>query len=134
MSAAGLALAACSPAATQESDAATAETKTGSVETLSADELSRLLEEGDIHLIDVRSDDEVASGMIPGAEHIALDDFDPAKLGIEDTSKIVLYCRSGRRSGVAAKRLAQFTGQDVRHLDGGIIAWQDSGRAITQAR
>ena len=94
---------------------------------LSTAELNALIANGNIRLIDVRRDDEVAEGMIPGAEHIMLDDFDPAQLDLSDGREVVLYCRSGRRSGIAAERLAAHTGEPVKHLDGGIMAWQEAG-------
>ena len=100
---------------------------------LSTDELSALLEKGNIRLIDVRRDDEVAEGMIPGAEHIMLDNFDPAALDLTDGREVVLYCRSGRRSGIAAEKLAAHTGKPAKHLGGGILAWQEAGLELETA-
>ena len=131
--AAPLALAACGAATATEDNAEMPEAASAaSVALLSTAELSSLLEDGNVRLIDVRRDDEVAQGMIPGAEHIMLDDFDPAALDLSDGREVVLYCRSGRRSGIAADRLAQHTGKIARHLDGGIIAWQDAELPIAQ--
>lgn len=97
---------------------------------LTADELSAKLSSGNIRLIDVRRDDEVAQGMIPGAEHIALDDFDPATLDLSDGREIVLYCRSGRRSRIAGEALAAHTGMPAQHLEGGIIGWEEAGLPV----
>ena len=131
--AAPLALAACGAATATEDNAEISEAASAaSVALLSTAELSSLLEDGNVRLIDVRRDDEVAQGMIPGAEHIMLDDFDPAALDLSDGREVVLYCRSGRRSGIAADRLAQHTGKTARHLDGGIIAWQDAALPTAQ--
>lgn len=94
---------------------------------LTPQQLRAKLEEGNIRLIDVRTDEEVAEGMIPGAEHIALDSFDPAALDLSDGREVVLYCRSGRRSGIAGAKLAAHTGKPVEHLAGGILAWQEAG-------
>lgn len=95
---------------------------------ISVEQLAEALEKGDVRVIDVRRDDEVADGMIPGAEHIAMDSFDPAAVTAGDDRKIILYCRSGRRSGIVAKRLAEYTGKPVPHLAGGFIAWVDAGK------
>ncbi|MFL0355584.1 rhodanese-like domain-containing protein [Erythrobacter sp. GH1-10] len=92
-------------------------------------ELSAMLQGGNIRLIDVRRDDEVAGGMIAGAEHIPLDEFDPAKLDHDDGRQIVLYCRSGRRSAIAAERLGKHMGEPAVHLAGGFIAWKTAGGA-----
>ncbi len=85
---------------------------------------------GNVRLIDVRTDVEVAEGAIPGAEHIALDRFDPAKLDLSDGREVVLYCRTGRRSAIAGERLAAATGKPVEHLAGGIIAWDEAQQPI----
>ncbi len=127
--AAGLVLAACSdqpmgePVEVQAAQA---------VEDIDPVRLQALLADGNIRLIDVRRDDEVSQGMIPGAEHIMLDNFDPATLDMSDGRQIVLYCRSGRRSGIAAEKLAAFTGKPAKHLQGGILGWQEVGQPIAK--
>jgi rhodanese-related sulfurtransferase len=102
----------------------------GPVVDLTPAQLAERLERGDIRLIDVRTAKEVEKGMIPGAEHIALDAFAPAELDLSDGHEIVLYCRSGRRSSIAAERVAGHTGRPAAHLEGGILAWTDSDFAI----
>ncbi|MBI1402349.1 MAG: rhodanese-like domain-containing protein [Porphyrobacter sp.] len=97
---------------------------------LTPDELARKLAAGEVRLIDVRTDEEVAEGMIPGAEHIPLDRFDPAMLGPADGREVVLYCRSGRRSAIAGAKLAEATGKPAEHLAGGILAWEAAGQPI----
>jgi rhodanese-related sulfurtransferase len=98
--------------------------------TLTPEELAARLAEGNVRLIDVRSDEEVAEGVIPGAEHIPLDRFDPALLGPDDGREVVLYCRSDRRSGIAGEKLAEATGKPATHLEGGILAWEAAGQPI----
>lgn len=98
--------------------------------TLTPEELAARLAAGDVRLIDVRTEAEVAEGMIPGAEHIPLDRFDPAALGPDDGREVVLYCRSDRRSGIAATKLAEATGEPATHLEGGILAWEAAGQPV----
>ena len=97
---------------------------------LTPEELAAKLATGNIRLIDVRTDAEVAEGAIPGAEHIPLDRFDPARLSPAGGREVVLYCRSGRRSAVAAGRLADATGEPATHLEGGILAWEAAGKSV----
>jgi rhodanese-related sulfurtransferase len=101
---------------------------------LSPDELAARLKAGNVRLIDVRTDAEVAEGVIPGAEHIPLDQFDPASLDLSDGREVVLYCRSGRRSAIAGEKLAAATGKPVEHLAGGILAWEEAEQPVETPR
>lgn len=103
-----------------------------SLVSLSPGELAERIKAGDVRLIDVRTDEEVAEGTIPGAEHIALDRFDPAAIATDDGREVVFYCRSGRRSAIAAEKLAEATGAPATHLEGGIIAWEAAGQPVAK--
>jgi rhodanese-related sulfurtransferase len=84
------------------------------------------IEGGDVALIDVREDHEWEAGHIPGARHVAVNDL-PAhadELGREQP--LIVYCRTGNRSGLAADALRS-AGFDVSVLDGGITAWSEDG-------
>jgi rhodanese-related sulfurtransferase len=97
---------------------------------LSPAQLAERIKAGKVRVIDVRTEAEVAEGTIPGAEHIPLDRFDPAKLGADDGREVILYCRSGRRSAMAAAMLAEVTGKPVEHLAGGMLAWEAAGQPV----
>ncbi len=97
------------------------------IETITTEDLAIMIESGHVTLIDVRTDEEVAEGIIPGAQHMPLDSFDPAQIEQSPYMRVVLYCRSGRRSEEAAQMLMDFTGENASHLEGGIIAWEDAG-------
>ena len=123
---AALALAACGSDTESEAHELHAAVELAVVDTIDALEAEKLSKAGKIRLIDVRTDEEVAEGMIPGAEHIDIDKFDPAKLDLSDGREPVLYCRSGRRSEIAAEKLSKYVGKTTRHLKGGIDAWRDA--------
>ena len=97
---------------------------------LTPEELAARIAEGNVRLIDVRTDAEVAEGVIPGAEHIPLDQFDPASLDLSDGREVVLYCRSGRRSAIAGEKLTAATGKPAEHLAGGILAWEAAEQPV----
>ena len=54
------------------------------------------------------------------------------KLPTDKNAKIVLYCKSGRMSEIAAKELAQFGYTQVSHLSGGMMDWEKSGYEIVK--
>lgn len=69
-------------------------------------------------VIDVRTDEEVAFGIFEGAEHICLDEL-VDQLNYIKTLKapLVLYCRSGNRSGQAC---AYLESEGLSHVHNGI--------------
>jgi rhodanese-related sulfurtransferase len=76
-------------------------------------------------LLDVRTVDEFEEGHIRGALHIPHDQLGDrlAELAAHREHEIVLYCRSGRRVGLAAEVLAAAGFEKLAHLDGDMIAW-----------
>lgn len=78
--------------------------------------------EGSI-LLDVRRPDEFLQGHIPGAVLLTMETFtekDAAKVIPNKTSKIFVYCRSGRRSKTASQKLVDFGYENVIEI-GGIL-------------
>lgn len=74
------------------------------------------------HLVDIRDDDEVSGGMVPGAQHVPMDALldDPGQIAGHE--KVALYCRSGVRS---ARTCAQLRSQgiEVSSVSGGYLAY-----------
>lgn len=78
----------------------------------------------DYVLLDVREEDEFASGHLEGAVLIPYGSIaERAEAELPDKQQTILvYCRSGRRSAIAAESLAKLGYTDVRDF-GGIIDW-----------
>ena len=92
---------------------------------ISQDEAKQMMEKDDGHVIvDVRREDEYAEGHIPGAILIPNESIEnEPPLELQDPGQIILiYCRSGRRSKEAAKKLADMGYSNVYEF-GGIIDW-----------
>ena len=95
---------------------------------LSVKELQTKLEnEEDFALIDVRTLKEFNSGGIPGAMHISrgLLEFRVEKEFPEKTQEIVIYCQKGSRGLLAVEALMRIGYQNVKNLKGGLTAWKN---------
>lgn len=80
-----------------------------------------MVQEGAL-LLDVRSPEEFASGRLPDAVNIPVEEL-KSRLGeLEAKRPIVVYCRSGRRSAKAAELLKSAGFQQVHDL-GPMSAW-----------
>lgn len=91
---------------------------------ISAKELQEKLEKGEsLHLIDVREDDEVSEGIIPGAKHIRLSEIPERLNELEKEKHYYMICRSGGRSGRATQYLNE-QGYHVTNMAGGMLAWE----------
>jgi len=97
-------------------------------------ELQQGLADGAVTLVDVREQDEWNAGHIKGAHFLPLSKFDPAKLPApEPGKKIVIYCRSGRRSVTAMEQARLGRRRDVNtHFGGGVLAWIAAGLPTEQ--
>jgi len=87
-------------------------------------------------LVDVREGEEFAAGSIPGSLNVprgileAACDFGFAETCVELVQArlrpVVVICRSGRRSALAAQTLIQLGYSDVKSLKLGVKGWNDS--------
>lgn len=82
-------------------------------------------ETANIVVLDVRSAEEYNDGHVPGAinfSHNTIEDS-LSQLAQYKDKTVVVYCRSGRRAGVAEGILASNGFTDLRHLTGDMNGW-----------
>ena len=94
-------------------------------QTITAEEAMEMMEKNDSYiLLDVRTEEEFSEGHIEGA--ILIPDYElkeQAETKLPDKDALILiYCRSGRRSALAAKDLSDMGYTQVYDF-GGIINW-----------
>ena len=77
---------------------------------VTAAEAKQIIDAGG-QLVDVRTDAEYEAGHIPSSRHVPM---------------VIIYCRSGNRSGPAAEAFA-VSGWDAKSIEGGLIAWSEAG-------
>jgi rhodanese-related sulfurtransferase len=99
----------------------------GSYKNISADELAAMLKNKDFVFINVH---------IPFAGDIAQTDLsipydeieqNLSQLPTDKNAKVVLYCRSGRMSQIAAEKLVSLGYTNIWNLQGGMVDWEQAG-------
>jgi len=85
-------------------------------------------------VLDVRTPDEFVSGYVPGAVNIPHDQLASRLAEVPKDRVVVLYCRSGRRTEIAAQVLASNGYTRLQHLEGDITAWQSAKRPMDVPR
>jgi molybdopterin/thiamine biosynthesis adenylyltransferase/rhodanese-related sulfurtransferase len=104
------------------------EQKRAGVREVDARESARLSEHGAV-LIDIREQDEVDQGIIPGAVHIPRGFLE---MRIEEAVRdhdtpVIVYCAGGVRSIFGAEALSELGYRDVASMAGGFSGWKSSG-------
>ena len=99
--------------------------KSSSYEQITAEQAKTIMDtEKDYIIIDARTEEEFAEGHIKGA--ILIPDYEIAARAedilLDKNQKILVYCRSGRRSKLAAEALLDLGYTNVWEF-GGIIDW-----------
>lgn len=98
------------------------------MKTITTEELKARLDNGETpHLLDVREDHERAEFNI-GGTHLPLGKVQTMQFDdIEDwkNDEVIIYCRSGNRSGIASLFLEQVGFKNTVNLSGGMLSWQE---------
>jgi len=86
----------------------------------------------DVQLVDVRTDEEYSKKHLKNSIHINWNDkenFDALASKLDKKKPVYVYCLSGIRSNKAAQYLAQ-QGFEVYDIEGGIMKWEASNLPI----
>jgi protein-disulfide isomerase/rhodanese-related sulfurtransferase len=105
---------------------------------LSPDEAADLLADAPpgLQVVDVRTPEEIAEGTVTARDELTELDFYEETFAqdlldtLDRDEPVLVYCRTGNRSGQTAQFLAQ-QGYEVYDLDGGITAWEQAGLPLS---
>lgn len=107
--------------------------KSTSIENADVNQFETLVNTQDVQVLDVRTAEEFSDGFIPGAINIDVyqpDFLEQVVTTIDKKQPVAIYCRSGKRSMMAAQQLVK-AHYKVINLDGGIMAWDAAGKTVT---
>ena len=89
-------------------------------------QVSELLQRGEIQLIDVREPYEHEAGRIAGDRLLVLTELAAQAESIDRDRPVVFYCRSGSRSAMATEAF-RGAGYDAHNMAGGLLDWAAAG-------
>ena len=89
--------------------------------------LAAALAAGECQLIDVREPVEHAESHVSGSKLIPLGQLNGRCGELDRTRPVVVMCHAGKRGETAAAQLREGGFQDVRNLEGGMLAWNAAG-------
>lgn len=114
------------------------------VTNVTVEEAKKLIDGGDVFVLDVRTPSEYNSSHIEGATLIPVTNSSGSSLSSDNllearvdevpkNKKILVYCRSGHRSILASKILVNAGYSQVYNMEGGINAWKGAGYPVVSS-
>lgn len=121
-------------ASSQVTNPSEGEPETSVIYTVSAETFKSKMESNPGTVLDVRTPEEVAEGVIPNAVVININDADFTERinKLDKTKPVYVYCKAGGRSARAADILMENGFAEINNLDGGIGAWMSGGYEIAK--
>jgi len=105
------------------------------IEELSPAEAKSEIDAGGVALVDTREPHEYEEAHIEGGRlvppRLLRDEI--ASVVPDRSQRVILYCRSGNRSGKAALEMSELGYENVANVDGGILEWQEQGLPVVTA-
>ena len=109
--------------------------KSSAFNNVTVDQLTRLVNQQNAQVIDVRPKDAFAQGHIVNAINMPLEDLKAGKVKVDKLKKkpVVVYCQMGRSSTAASQHLTEAGFEQVFNLQGGINAWISDKLPLSKA-
>ncbi len=93
---------------------------------------TRMINDANAQLLDIRAAGEYASGHAPNSKNIPLVDLEKRLAEIPKDKPTIVLCATGMTAGKAASTLRTAGHDKVFVLDGGIKSWRDAGMPVVK--
>ncbi|MEZ0388391.1 MAG: rhodanese-like domain-containing protein [Verrucomicrobium sp.] len=92
----------------------------------------KLIKEGKVTVLDVRTKDEFDEGHIKGAMNVDFKkaDFEKQLAGLDKSKSYLVHCQAGGRSTASMKIFEKLGFQSIFHLNDGFMAWEEAGKPV----
>ncbi len=104
------------------------------VKHVKADEAAKIITDGKVAVIDVRTPDEFKEGHIKGAKNIDImsKDFEAQLAKLDKTQPTLVHCQAGGRSTRALPVFEKLGFTHLIHLDDGFGGWEAAGKPVVK--
>ncbi len=100
--------------------------------TLGTLQATRMINDQSAVVLDVRSHGEFATGHLPNAKNIPVEDVEKRAGELPAGKPVIVCCASGSRAARAAATLRKAGREQVFCLDGGVSGWQQAGLPVVK--
>lgn len=99
-----------------------------------AEEAAKIIADGKVAVVDVRTPDEFKDGHIAGAKNIDImsGDFEKHLGKLDKDQPTLVHCQSGGRSTRALKVFEKLGFTNLIHLDDGFGGWEAAGKPVVK--
>lgn len=104
------------------------------MQTITANALANMQQQGLIHLIDVRTPAEYGAVHAKGAVNIPLDKLEPSALAYCNGDPVYFVCKSGIRARKAMEKLTESGFSNMIEVEGGTDAWVRAKLPVQKGR
>lgn len=102
---------------------------------IKTEELAPRINENNLLILDIRTEEEYQVSRIKGARLINYDDFSRKDVeGIDKNTDVIVYCSVGYRSEKIGEKLLELGFKHVKNLYGGIFQWKNDGFEVVNAQ
>ncbi|MDP3103370.1 MAG: rhodanese-like domain-containing protein [Candidatus Methanoperedens sp.] len=91
-----------------------------------------MIDRGEVFILDVRTQEEYDEDHIMGSTLIPVEELDIGFKELPHDKKILVYCRSGRRSVAASEILVKNEFTQIYNMKGGITEWKNAGYEVVK--
>jgi rhodanese-related sulfurtransferase len=91
-----------------------------------------MIDNGEVFILDVRTQEEYNEGHIMGSILIPVDELDSRLKELPRDKKILVYCRTGHRSLTASEKLGNSGFTQLYNMKGGITEWKNAGYDVVK--
>jgi len=106
----------------------------GKVQTVNTKQFNQLLLLDEVQVVDVRTAEEYKSGHIEDAVNIDVnsESFATEADVLDKDKPVLVYCRSGKRSMMAAEKLREMGFTKIVNLEGGMLSWEEAKMPVKE--